>query len=840
MSESARGATSLPARAATIATLMVVTAFGCMGPEESPTDAAQVGGRAVASAGVPAFPLRASVNGRFLEDQQAAPFPILGRTAWFVISLSVNDYASFLDDSVARGYNTIELHVLDHDPRGNNPPRNGNGDLPFLRRLDGGTWGGALTYGNVAAEAPDFTTPNETYWSYVDAFLTACESRGMLVLLFPAYVGYGGGNQGWMQEMTANGAARMRQYGAFLAARYQGRRNLVWMMGGDQGTFTSSQSAAEGGLITGLKSVSGQASTLFSAEWDSNSICTDQATYGGNCSLQGAYTWTGQVATYTRNAYSRTPILPAFLLEEPYDQEGSDGNGANPNATQPVRRFQYWGWLSGIGGYVSGNGYVWPFTAGWKNHLDTQGSRDMARLNGLVRSLPWQALVPSGLGGMRTLVTSGGGSSAGSDFVAAAATADGTVLVAYVPPTGTIPRSFTVDMGALAGAGRARWWNPTTAAYTDIGSSLPNSGSRTFTTPGDNGTAQNDWVLVLDSAASVSTPLSISPPSASVATGSGIAFTASGGSGVGYAFALVTSGSGGAITVAGAYNAGKTSPATDVVRVTDSLGNMANSTVTVTGGAEAAYHVDCGGTSVGTFTQDAYYSGGSAYSTSSAITTAGVANAGPAAVYQSERFGNYAYTFGGLTPGGSYVVRLHFAELYWTSAGARLFDVSVNGSRVLSSFDIFAAAGGAMRAVVRDFSAVASASGTIGVGFATVKDNAKSSGIEILPSGSVTSGPNGAPTIVSPATATPNPVKGTYMTTLTVLGADDGGEANLGYTWSTVGTQPGTVTWSTNTTNAAKTTIARFSRRGTYTLRVTIKDQAGATATSSVTVAVQR
>ena len=40
-----------------------------------------------------------------------------------------------------------------------------------------------------------------------------------------------------------------------------------------------------------------------------------------------------------------------------------------------------------------------------------------------------------------------------------------------------------------------------------------------------------------------------------------------------------------------------------------------------------------------------------------------------------------------------------------------------------------------------------------------------------------------APTVATPATATPSPVTGT-TTVLSVLGADDGGEANLTYTWA--------------------------------------------------------
>jgi hypothetical protein len=78
------------------------------------------------------FPVRYSLNGRYLVDQNDTPFPIMGRTAWFVTSLSVGDYHIFIDDTAARGYDAIELHVVNHDPRGNHPPFNGNGDLPFL------------------------------------------------------------------------------------------------------------------------------------------------------------------------------------------------------------------------------------------------------------------------------------------------------------------------------------------------------------------------------------------------------------------------------------------------------------------------------------------------------------------------------------------------------------------------------------------------------------------------------------------------------------------------------------------------------------------------------------
>jgi uncharacterized protein (TIGR03382 family) len=80
------------------------------------------------------------------------------------------------------------------------------------------------------------------------------------------------------------------------------------------------------------------------------------------------------------------------------------------------------------------------------------------------------------------------------------------------------------------------------------------------------------------------TPPTISPAAPSVAAGGHLAFTASGGSGTGYTWALAVNASGGSITAAGAYTAGTTGAVTDTVRVTDSAGSNATADVTVTAG----------------------------------------------------------------------------------------------------------------------------------------------------------------------------------------------------------------------------------------------------------------
>lgn len=66
---------------------------------------------------------------------------------------------------------------------------------------------------------------------------------------------------------------------------------------------------------------------------------------------------------------------------------------------------------------------------------------------------------------------------------------------------------------------------------------------------------------------------------------------------------------------------------------------------------------------------------------------------------------------------GSYNLRLKFADFQSTAAGQRKFNVLVNGSAVLTNFDIFAEAGGRARAIDKLFAVSPPASGRITVTF---------------------------------------------------------------------------------------------------------------------------
>lgn len=153
----------------------------------------------------------------------------------------------------------------------------------------------------------------------------------------------------------------------------------------------------------------------------------------------------------------------------------------------------------------------------------------------------------------------------------------------------------------------------------------------------------------------------------------------------------------------------------------------------VDAGTFAPLAINAGGWDEPPFVPDQGFTGGLTVTNwSGDIDTAGMPNAAPAAVYQTERYGEMAYTFEGLTPGATYSVRLHFCENYLSGPGARLFHVAINGVRVLESYDVFASAGAAHRANVRLFSAIADGNGRITIGFNSVVNNALINGLELF------------------------------------------------------------------------------------------------------------
>ena len=231
---------------------------------------------------------------------------------------------------------------------------------------------------------------------------------------------------------------------------------------------------------------------------------------------------------------------------------------------------------------------------------------------------------------------------------------------------------------------------------------------------------------------------------------------------------------------------------------------VASGAYTINASNTPVYQINAGGSAVAPFAADTYYTGGSAYTPPDGTIDTSAPNAAPAAVYKTQRcvggVGNaFSYAFPSLTPNGNYSVRLHFCEGNDNAPGVRLFDVTINGSTVLSNFDIFATAGAMNKAVVETFAATADATGTITIAFTprTCSDAwAIVNGLEILTS----SAPVATPTF--------SPGAGTYNSAQTVTISTTTSGASIRYT--TDGTTPsdtvGTV-YSSPVSISANTTL---------------------------------
>jgi streptogramin lyase/lysophospholipase L1-like esterase len=157
--------------------------------------------------------------------------------------------------------------------------------------------------------------------------------------------------------------------------------------------------------------------------------------------------------------------------------------------------------------------------------------------------------------------------------------------------------------------------------------------------------------------------------------------------------------------------------------------------VAAAAGAVPLVEIDCGSTTavppVAPFAADTDFAGGSTTDHANKIDVSAVTNPAPQGVYQSARLGNSTYTISGFSPGQGNTLRLHFAETYFSSSGNRTFNVIINGSKVLSGFDIFKAAGAINKAVVEQFTLPASTSGTYVIQVVNVVNSALIAGIEI-------------------------------------------------------------------------------------------------------------
>jgi Protein of unknown function (DUF4038)/Putative collagen-binding domain of a collagenase len=433
-----------------------------------------------------AFPIRVTDDGRHLQDANGTPFTIQAFTSWSLVTqLSIEDVETYLENRQNKGFNTVIVNLLTHR-FSDKAPRNYYGVAPFT------------TVG-------DFSTPNDTYFAHAQRVLDIALRKGFLVLLTPSYFGYRGGNQGWWQEIIANGRTKANSYGRYVGNRYKTYPNIAWLLGGDYSPPSGEGETNAVEIVKGIKAMD-RLDRLYTYHGARGTISTDHRAFRPFVNVNAVYSGPADVYQFCLRGY-KSYKMPTFLIEAWYENE----HGMTPFQ---LRRQAYWATTSCTAGQTVGNAPIWYFgsrtatdfadnrTVTWQAALEWPGSLDQQRLINLVRQTNSYGLVPDN---DHQVVTAGYGN-VGNVYVTTAMKPDKSLSLSYLPGAATVK----VKLAWFSNPVTLQWYDPTTGNLSMVvGSPFAHTGTRTLRGPGRNSAGDGDWVLL---ATTLTVPVQATPP----------------------------------------------------------------------------------------------------------------------------------------------------------------------------------------------------------------------------------------------------------------------------------------------------------------------------------------
>ena len=181
----------------------------------------------------PKFPLKVSLNHRYLVDQNDVLFFILGDGSGqsLLSNLNTRDAASVMADRASFGFNAVWVHITisDNQLYGRSNLSTYDGIAPFTGTISGGFY--------------DLSKPNAAYFARIETFTHEClaaVSQNMVVLLgiFENYSN--------LALFRANGIEAVNAYGRYIGDRYKNFPNIIWVMGNDFQTWAAGFPAGTG------------------------------------------------------------------------------------------------------------------------------------------------------------------------------------------------------------------------------------------------------------------------------------------------------------------------------------------------------------------------------------------------------------------------------------------------------------------------------------------------------------------------------------------------------------------------------------------------------------------
>jgi Protein of unknown function (DUF4038)/Putative collagen-binding domain of a collagenase len=423
--------------------------------------------------------LRVSDNGRFLADDDGAPFFYLGDTAWELFHrLTYEESDIYLQDRAAKGFTVIQCVALAefdgiHEP-------NHYGECPLLD--------------------DDPTRPNEPYWAHVDRIVARIGQLGMVAGLLPTWGDKWNKHWGVGPEIFTPANARL--YGEWIARRYRDAA-LIWILGGDRPVQTEVHAATVRAMAEGIAAGDGGAHlrTFHPCGQQTSSQYFHGDSWLDFNMYQTGHTWDRDNWRSVAADYACAPAKPCLDAEPGYE--------GHPNAWKPetgylddyeCRKWLWWALFAGACGHTYGCHDIWQFLDAtrhapvsaartpWTTALHLPGASQMRHAKDLLLSHSYLSRIPD-----QSLIVS---ETYDDDLrrthhIQATRDSGGSYALVY----SASGQPFSVDMTKLSGAAEAGWLDPRNGKWDRFGS-FPNTGAQEFTPPSRG--RGNDWVLRLD------------------------------------------------------------------------------------------------------------------------------------------------------------------------------------------------------------------------------------------------------------------------------------------------------------------------------------------------------
>jgi hypothetical protein len=432
--------------------------------------------------------LRVSENHRYLMTEKGDPFFWLGDTGWLLFSkLSREEAERYFDDRRQKGFNVIQVMVI-HDIMkavsfyGDSALIDHRVDMQFI----------------TEGSSPDDPQQYD-YWDHVDYLVKLAAKKGIYLALVPVW-----GSNVRSGHITNEQAGK---YAEWLAERYKGEHNIIWLNGGDvKGSDSTDiwktigstiRKASPEQMISYHPFGRTQSSEWFHNEaWlDFNMFQSGHRRYDQDTAglAYGEDNW-----RYMAADYNKIPVKPSLDGEPSYESipQGLH-DPAQPYWTDSdIRRYAYWSVFAGGCGFTYGHNAIMQFhktgdkspaygvRETWEEALNAPGAWQMKYLKELVLSRPYFERVPA-----QELIAGENGEK--YDYIAATRGNDYAFLYTC---NGS---NISIDTKKLDWKRfKASWMNPRNGAVTVIGT-FETDGIKSFDLPGEKQNG-NDFVLILD------------------------------------------------------------------------------------------------------------------------------------------------------------------------------------------------------------------------------------------------------------------------------------------------------------------------------------------------------